>query len=131
MKIAVPSDDGVGIAPHFGRSTAFLVFDIQEDAIASTELRPNDHAGHHDHSSCSHTQERAHEHKHDHSRIVTLLSDCSVVLTAGMGWRAAEALKQANIVPLMMQDMPSARAAVEKYIEGTLITSDSFCRCHP
>lgn len=39
MRIAVPTNDGITVSPHFGRSAGFLVFEIEERRIKSREMR--------------------------------------------------------------------------------------------
>ena len=131
-KIAVPSDDGIMIAGHFGKSTHFLVFETQDGQIVRIETRSNTHAtsveggcgntGHHGHG---------HNHTHNHEDIVGLLQDCTVVICHGMGHCAANALRNQGIEPIVVDEVVLAQAAVEAYLAGNLTASTkSFCRCH-
>ena len=128
MRIAIPTDDGVSVAAHFGRSAAFLIFSVEDGLIQSQELRPN--AGQHSHvpGAC---QTGAHpDGGHDHGRIIDSLSGCEVVICAGMGWRAAEALKSNGVKQILMTEAGPAADAVSAYLAGTLASgSDGFCRC--
>jgi predicted Fe-Mo cluster-binding NifX family protein len=132
-KIATPSDDGVNIAGHFGRCGKFIVFTTDADSIVETEFRENGVTAH-ALGECSgegHEHGHDHEHGHNHEGVVGLLSDCEVVLCLGMGWRAAEALKQGGIEPFVTDGSLTARESVDAYLKGTLPTSStSFCRCH-
>ena len=40
MKIAIPTNDGSKVAPHFLRSHKFKVFDIENNKIIRAEIRP-------------------------------------------------------------------------------------------
>ena len=132
-KIVVPSDDGVMIAGHFGKSTNFLVFETQDGKIVGTETRTNTHAvsvqggcagsGHQGH--------HGHGHEHNHDDVVGLLEDCSVVICHGMGHCAANALRGQGIEPIVVGEVSSAHAAVEAYLAGELVASTQlFCQCH-
>jgi len=129
-RIAVPSNDGVSIAGHFGRSDRFVIFDTDKGRIERTEIRANTHTPS-SHGECDGSQHGAGEHSHSHADILTLLQDCRVVLCRGMGWRAAESLKGRGIEPIVVGGAVSAQEAVEAYLGGTLSASQtSFCRCH-
>lgn len=41
MKIAVPTNDGLSIAEHFGRSVGFLVFHTGNGQITAREIKEN------------------------------------------------------------------------------------------
>lgn len=129
MKIAVASSDGTEISPHFGRSTHFLVFDVEDGKVVGKELRGNTFTAHargechgdgqHDHGANS------------HASIVDALRDCSAVLCYGMGWRAAEALSQAGIQPYILGERSTPEGAVALFLSGKLRSvSQDFCRCH-
>ena len=97
MKIAIPTMDEQTLSAHFGRSTAFLVFDIENGDIRNREVRPNVHGhqahGHHEHGQGG----PVHGHGHDHGGFISLLHDCSVVLSGGMGAGAWNALRGAGM----------------------------------
>lgn len=130
-KIAVPSDDGIGIAEHFGRCAAFLIFAIEEGKISSQESRANGGGGAR-HGECQSAGAHAHgpAHGHHHAVMGQILKDCEAVLCKGMGWRAAEALKAQGITPLMVQTGLPAQAAVEAFLAGQLAAGESYCSCH-
>jgi predicted Fe-Mo cluster-binding NifX family protein len=127
MKVAVPTQDGTSISQHFGRSKSFFVFDIDDGKIVGRVVRDNTFTAHakgechegHDHS-----------HPHGHGEIVDALRDCESVLCYGMGWRAAEALKEGGINAFILQEEMSPEEAVEKYILGNLAPAGDFCRRH-
>jgi predicted Fe-Mo cluster-binding NifX family protein len=148
MKIAIPTNDGYTISPHFGRSAGFLIVETEDGRIVSAELRRNtmEHsheAGHghgqepcanheaahgHAHEPCSNHE--AGGHAHGHASLTTLLADCETVLCAGMGMRAAEALKQAGVSHIAVTSPGSIEEKVLSLLAGTLDTSGgSFCRC--
>ena len=129
MRVAVPSDDGETVAQHFGRSAAFLVFEIENGEIRGPEARPNRmHAspagecasgGHHDGAG------------HSHAGILAVLADCEAVLCGGMGSRAANELAAAGIAVVMAPPAGSARETVAAWLSGSLEAAPGgFCRCH-
>jgi len=130
-RIAVPSDDGTYIAPHFGRSASFIVFEIEDGKITRKEVRTNNQGGA-QHGEChgADSHDHSHGHGHNHTTMGEILQDCETILCLGMGWRAAEALKTFGIEPLMIQTDLPAQQAVEAYLAGTLPTSTGFCCCH-
>lgn len=128
MKVAVASSDGNQIAPHFGRSSHFLVFDVEEGRIIGKEVRSNTftaHAGGKCHGD-------GHDHAtHGHAPIVEALRDCAAVLCYGMGWRAAEALTREGIEPYVLSAKSTPEEAVGLLLDGKLqAAGESFCRCH-
>ena len=52
MKIAVPTNDGLSIAEHFGRSAGFLIFQTENGQITSREMKENTAQHTHAQSSC-------------------------------------------------------------------------------
>ena len=128
MKVAVASDNAVGIAEHFGRSRCFIIFDLQDGVIKGTEIRDNNHTAF-ARGECAGEGHEPHAHGHDHAGIVGLLKDCEAILCHGMGWRAAEELKANGIRPLMVAAPLSAEQAVRAYASGTLEVSGEHCGC--
>jgi predicted Fe-Mo cluster-binding NifX family protein len=128
MRIAIPTNDGSTISQHFGRSAAFLTFDIENGEIKDRGLRPNGMEHTHEQGQCS-AAGAGHE-QHSHAGIVTTLAGCDAVICAGMGWKAAEALESAGIECITTPQAGRAEDAVRAYLGGTLQTGGpGFCRC--
>jgi predicted Fe-Mo cluster-binding NifX family protein len=127
MKIAVASVDGVSISHHFGRSQCFIVFDVDGDDVGNTTVRPNTHTAHAK-GECD-GEHGHHDQPHSHSSIVAALKDCDVVLSYGMGWRAAEDLNKSGIKPLVIDGEMTPKEAVQQFVAGNLRTASGFCRC--
>ena len=128
MKIAVPTNDGFSISEHFGRSAGFLVFEVQDGRITARETRANTMQHTHGHGDGGHHAGEGGE--HSHAAILSALSGCDVVICAGMGWRAAEALKQGGVGSVIMTEPGPAEEKVSAYLAGKLSSSaPAFCRC--
>lgn len=127
MKIAVPTSDGHSISEHFGRSSAFLVFDVEDGQIKDRETRVNSGCHSHVEGSCNVGHASAPD---SHAAIVTSLEGCDIVLCLGMGRRAAEALKAGGISPIAVAAAGPAEAIVSFYITGKLKPETvEFCHC--
>jgi predicted Fe-Mo cluster-binding NifX family protein len=128
MKIAVASSDGISISQHFGRSTCFIVFDIEGEQIMGETVVPNTSTafasgecqGYHEH----------HDQPHSHDDITAALRGCAAVLCHGMGWRAAEDLGRNGIKAIVLDKELPPKEAVQRYLVGTLTQAVGFCRCH-
>jgi predicted Fe-Mo cluster-binding NifX family protein len=129
MKIAVASTDGVSISPHFGRSKSFIVFDVANGQVAGREVRENSYTAHAQ-GRCEGHEGHDHSQPHSHAAVVHALGDCQVVLCYGMGWRAAEDLKQAGIQAFVLDAEVSPEEAVQAFLDGKVKPGGAFCRCH-
>ena len=128
MKIAVPTNDGFSISAHFGRSAAFLVFEVEGGQIRSCETRPN--SGCHSHAAGSCSIGGAAAGTDNHAGIAGVLAGCDVVLCGGMGGGAAAALKAGGIPSIVVSATGSAEAAVSAYVTGALTPSRApSCHC--
>ncbi|MCL5744849.1 MAG: NifB/NifX family molybdenum-iron cluster-binding protein, partial [Acidobacteria bacterium] len=97
MRIAVPTNDGKSISEHFGKSAGFLVFEVENDQVKNREMRTNEMQHSHEQGACHHAARPGGP--HSHASLVSTLAGCEVVLCAGMGQRAADALKSSGITP--------------------------------
>ncbi len=128
MRIAVPTNDGATISEHFGRSAAFLVFEVENGQIKNREWRRNTGRHVHEEGTCGHTSEG--HGTHSHAGILSALSGCATVICGGMGMRAAEALKSAGVTPVVTAVPASVEDAVTAYLNGELAKSTGeYCRC--
>ena len=127
MKIAVPTNDGASISEHFGRSAAFLIFETENGQIKSRELKTNGQKHAHAQGACDHHS--GENQPHSHAGILATLEGCEVVICAGMGQRAADALKDWGM-QVVVTSVGSAEAAVSAHLAGKLTPkTESFCRC--
>ena len=127
MRIAVPTNDGVSISEHFGRSAAFLIFEIENGQIKSRELKSNGAKHSHAQEACDHHSTESTP--HNHAGILAALEGCEVVICAGMGQRAAEALKGCG-TQIVTAAPASAQDTVTAYLAGKLSpVREGFCLC--
>ncbi len=126
MRVAVASEDANSISRHFGRSRCFLIFEIENQQIIGNSVRDNTFTAH-ARGECQEGQH--HDHHHGHGAIVEALKDCEAVLCYGMGWRAAEDLKQNGIKALLVPGEMTPDVAVKEYLAGNLSLAGDFCRC--
>ncbi len=126
MKIAVPTNDGVTLSEHFGRSNAFLIFELENGRITSRSERSNRAC----HAGTDHDHHHGPSEGHSHEGILGALSGCNAVLCGGMGHRLAEALQAAGISVIPVASSRPAEELVAAYAAGSLaISGDIFCRC--
>ena len=127
MNIAVPTNDGTSISEHFGRSAAFLIFETEDRKIKSRRMKTN--VGKHSHPRGECKEPSTETHSHDHAGILATLEGCEVVICAGMGHRAAEALQDRGMQIVFAAPGP-ADETVAAYLGGKLSGAEaSFCRC--
>jgi predicted Fe-Mo cluster-binding NifX family protein len=128
VRIAVPTNNGTSISEHFGRCAAFLIFEIEDNRIQARERRTNGMQHSHGQGNCGHGS--AGSEAPSHRAILSALAGCDVVICAGMGWRAAEALKSGGITEVVVTEPGPAEEAVGAYLTGSLTTRpEALCRC--
>lgn len=126
MRIAIPTDDGTSISQHFGRSAAFLIFETEDGRITGRLTKTN-HAKH-TQGSCG--QHLAGSNAHSHAGILSALKGCEVVICAGMGSRAAAALKAGGVTEIVVTTPGLAEETVSAFLSGKLTgQAKDFCAC--
>ena len=124
MKLAVVTDSGSTISRHFGRAPFYLVFTVEDGKIVGQEQREKTGCGHEHHDHHVHVHEQGHgmdAHSQDkHVQMIESIRDCDAVIVRGMGTGAYVAMEQAHIRPFVT-DLEDAEAAVQAYVNGTLV----------
>ena len=92
MKVVIPSNEKETLAPRSGRAKWFMIFNISDNKIVSTELKENNHEHHH-HEGHTHS----HEHGHSHADMVEQLKGCELMITQKVGPHFGQELQDANI----------------------------------
>lgn len=132
MNIAVPSNDGIIVSAHFGRSKGFLVFETQNQEIINTAYRSNDVTAHASGSHHEHSHDHNHggsEHSHSHKGILSVLEDCEAVIAGGMGNRLYVDLQAAGKKVYITRES-SARQAVLLMLQNQLDNNPETCCQH-
>jgi len=126
MRIAIPTNDGTSISEHFGRSATFLIFEIENGQIRAREMKRN--GAHHAQGACDHHSTASKP--HSHAGILTAIKGCEIVICAGMGSRAAAALKAGGVTQIVVTKAGPAEETVSAYLTGKLTPkADNFCGC--
>ncbi len=137
MKVAFVTEDGKTISEHFGRAPYFQVITVEDGQVLNREMRekPFHHIGDEDarqydtggqEANVNHLHQQQ-EHHHGlgpeagkrRKKMADVISDCTVVVSRGMGRPMYEALMEDNIRPIVT-DMPDIEQALQMFIEGTL-----------
>ena len=132
MKVAVTCDDEQTVACHLGRAPLFLIYDIENGKPVLKEQRLRQDAGHHEH--CGESPHQAGHHRgeghHDHAGILSVVADCNMVVSRGMGRRLATDLEARGIQPALLdRDVPPLEAAALA-AAGQCLKAGGFCGCH-
>lgn len=114
MKIAVASEDGKKISPHFGRAKLFVIFEIENGVIKNKEYIQNTFTGH-----AKGVYEIEEHHHKSHSEIIESLKDCKVVISHGMGRKLYDDLTSAGIEVCVTEETDVDKA-IELYLKGEL-----------
>lgn len=121
MKIAIASDDGTTIAPHFGRTRGFIIYHIEGNEIKEREYLDNDFTGH------TRGMEGMSHHMDRHGPILEALQGCQTVISMGMGRRIYEDLRINGIESYIVDEI-NADTALQLYLDNKLINnSDKSC----
>ncbi len=132
MNIAIPSNDGLTVSAHFGRSRGFIVFKTSKQEILSEEYRENTVTGHALGQHTEHTEEHHHqngEHTHSHTGILGVLADCEAVIAGGMGQRLFNDLTGAGKKVFVSRE-ENARQAVKLLLTDQLDSNPDVCCQH-
>jgi predicted Fe-Mo cluster-binding NifX family protein len=113
MNIAAGSTDGVMVCGHLARSSAFLVYTVEDGRVVSRSVR-----------------ERGRDDCGRHASFVEMLEGCRAVLCGGIGQGAADALEAHGIEPVVLARLLPAAEAIEQYLAGKLeTTGERVCLC--
>lgn len=118
MKIAVPSDDGVTIAGHFGKAEGFLFFDADGKCVKSPYYRRN---GSHREQCCQNGGAPG------HADLLTSLAECDAIIAGGMGPGMFDNLRSRGVDVFLTRET-DAHCAVSLYLHNALeLATESLC----
>lgn len=116
-RIALPTDDGTTLCPHFGRAHYYKVVELTDGTVTATELR--------DKFAHVHGEEVQEEpgpsHDDAHGRMADAAHGCDTIIVGGMGPGARDAMTAAGYT-VMQTNMTSLDAIVEAYRTGTFVS---------
>jgi len=110
MKIAIESNDGVTIKSPFLPTKGYVVYDVNESDIVSTEYR----------ESIS-QREMAGKNKPVAVKQNTLLNDCSAIITRGMDRSNVDIFKREGM-DVFITFKTSTKDAVKIYMKELLVS---------
>ena len=110
MRIAVAKTGGV-IAPHFGHSEGFDIFEVEDNEILSTEFITSP------------------EHRHGAMPDFLGQQNINVLIAGGLGQGAVTKLSERGI-DVVSGISGQSTDAVRKYVEGSLSSSGVPCSGH-
>jgi predicted Fe-Mo cluster-binding NifX family protein len=112
MKIAIESNDGTTIKSPFIPTKGYVVYDIKESDIVGSEYRESNRR----------VKKPSGENIILPTKVRSLLSDCSTIITRGMDRRNLSILKQEGM-EVFVTFKTSAKDAVKLYMRELLITN--------
>ncbi|HEY3266739.1 MAG TPA: NifB/NifX family molybdenum-iron cluster-binding protein [Armatimonadota bacterium] len=128
--IAVACTADGRISDHFGRTTHFQVFTLENDEVhvittqnvGGVTLQPGQ--GRH---GVGHGGENGHHHGHD--GILGAITGCEAALCGGMGQGIAATLTRNGITPVVVAGAYTPEEAVLAYVSGSLTTGAIHACC--
>jgi len=122
MKIAVALHNGQ-LASHFSEAEVFAVFHVSQFDCGHPVYRVRGQAEPHSHDENS-------PHHDNHEDVIQTLKECCAVIVGGMGHRAAAALQNSGIEPVISKEFNQPDVLVEKFTAGTLSRGAFHKCCH-
>lgn len=113
MKIAIVTDDGQSVSPHFGRARNYVVITVADGAIVGRELRPK--SAPHLEGGTSHREDDSHDGPAAHARhdgMIAPITDCGHVIARGMGRGAHDRITAAGIEAIVTDIAGADEAAL-------------------
>lgn len=119
MKIAIVTNDGDFINPHFGRAEYFKVYHVQEKEIVGVEMRQRASGccstGHGQSQGCG-CRDNASE---KHQELIAEIQDCDTVIAGGMGRNSYDSLKSQGYEVVLTRHTWTEEA-VTAYLESKI-----------
>lgn len=131
VKIAIPSDDGRNISPHFGRCRYFIIYEIEGNKVNSKTVRDNLCCPHRANICPKTVSVQTSEFIETiRNEVVSEIRNCQVLIGRYMNQSAIHNLSSHNIKVILV-DEKDADVAIDKYLLGILVKSQNrqFCMC--
>ena len=117
MKIAVATDDGIAPARHFGQAPHYTVFTIEGGRIVAREQREKPVCDQHGAGGHPDQADDQADGPDLHTRMSDVISDCQVVLAAGIPGPMIQHLTGVGLRPFVVRSA-SAEDAVLTYLDA-------------
>jgi len=115
--IALPTDDGTTLCPHFGRAHYYKVVEITDGKVTASELR--DKFAHVHSEEAQEGPEPSHDEAH--ARMSDAARGCDTIIVGGMGAGAIDAMTAAGYT-VMQTDMSNLDEIIEAFCKGTFVS---------
>jgi predicted Fe-Mo cluster-binding NifX family protein len=114
MKVAIPTQDGIQISSHLGRSPQFTIFELQAGQVVGSESRVNPYADEkfHQHGASPGAPEKG-----AHQGMAEVVSDCDAVLGFGHACGAVGALEAAGLKVYMLNAPCTVQQAIDAFVK--------------
>ncbi|MGB9666041.1 MAG: NifB/NifX family molybdenum-iron cluster-binding protein [Candidatus Cryosericum sp.] len=116
-RIALPTDDGTTLCPHFGRAHYYKVVEITDGKVTASELR--------DKFAHMHGEEGQGGAEPSHDQVHGMMSDaahgCDTLIVGGMGPGAIDAMTAAGYT-VMQTNMTNIDEIIEAFRTGTFVS---------
>ena len=122
-RIALVTDDGTTLMPHFGRARYYKIIDIEDGRVTHTELR--DKFAHQCGGQGEQTPASA---ETAHASMVDGAAGCEYVIAGGMGPGAYNALTEAGLKVLQTEET-DLETIIRKFADGTLVNQAGRIHC--
>lgn len=130
MKIAVATDNGKSISPHFGKSKGLLIYEAKDGRLEVQASRPFDSLPGGNAGCRGGEVSRPEEGSHGHAGLIAQLQGCQAVICRGMGRKAIQELDNLGIQHCIIADDLNPEEAVRAFLAGDLKSTGQSCLCH-
>ncbi|MFB0526974.1 MAG: NifB/NifX family molybdenum-iron cluster-binding protein [bacterium] len=131
VKIAIPSDNGKSISPHFGRCRYFIIYEIEGNRISSRTVRENLCCPHRANICPKTVSVQTREFiERIRNEVVSEIRNCQLLIGRYMNQSAINNLNSQNIKVILV-DEKDENVAIEKYLMGILVETQNqqLCMC--
>jgi len=131
VKIAIPSDDGKSISPHFGRCHYFVIYEIECNRINSRGVRENLCCPHRANMCPKTVSVQTSEFiQKIRNEVISEICNCHILMGRYLNQRVIDNLNNHDIKAILV-DEKDADVAIEKYLLGTLVEVQNrqLCMC--
>ncbi len=112
MKVAFSTTDGIHADEHFGRSSSFAIYEVNENGYRFIEIR-----NFIDRTDIENSRDTE-EHESFVEKKIEQLSDCKIIYVTAVGGPSAARLVRKNIFPVKVKENTKIADELEKLKES-------------